>query len=103
MLMGSFIILLPEIILSVFSMLLLIVGVFSKKEFVGVSILWTTSAILFVSSIGIFLYQPAEISALENAYILDDFARFLKFDQSAWHPISPEAPWGTHACAVAWP
>ncbi len=78
MLKSSLLILAPEITLAIFSMAALMFGTFYKKEKVPVTILLITCIVFLLVSLGVLTLQPSTISAFDNAFIFDDFAKLIK-------------------------
>ena len=69
---------LPEIILAVFAMILLMVGVFAKRDtFRLVSILSVVA--LLATTVLALAASSGKVTAFGGAFIVDDFARLLKF------------------------
>jgi NADH-quinone oxidoreductase subunit N len=70
---------LPEIILAVLTMALLMVGVFRKGENYGV-ITIAASAVILLTAIFVALgARSGKVQAFGGAFIVDDFARAMKF------------------------
>ena len=78
MLISSVIILLPEILLSIFSMVVVMAGVFSKKATIGSSVLWLTVSIFIVIAAFIAIALPIQVSAFDGAFKSDELSRFFK-------------------------
>ena len=78
MLIDSLVILLPEIILSIFSMVLIMVGVFAKKESISVSLLWLSCLMFCALAILVAAKDPIERSAFNGAFTSDGLASFFK-------------------------
>ena len=78
MIISSLSNLMPELVLSVLAMLVLMIGTFYNRKQVVESILWFVSVSFFVLGIWILIYDPRTISAFNNAYVFDNFSRFMK-------------------------
>ncbi len=78
MLIDSLLILLPEIILSVFSMVLIMVGVFAKKKSISTSLLWLSCLMFCALAILVTVRDPIERLAFNGAFTSDGFASFFK-------------------------
>ena len=75
-LIPNFNLVFPELILAIGAMVLLMIGVFSQNS----SRLVSGLAIALLVASAIVLYRTDETGqAFNNAFILDDFARFMKF------------------------
>ena len=78
MVVSSLIILLPEIALSLFSMVIILVGVFSQKANIGSSALWATVTMFVIISGWIVIALPIEQTAFDGAFRSDSLAVFFK-------------------------
>ena len=78
MLTDSLIILIPEILMSVFAMLIILIGVFSKRESISSSLLWCSCVIFCLTAIWIVIGAPTDNYAFDGAFRSDGFASFFK-------------------------
>ena len=78
MLIDSLIILIPEIILSVFAMFIIIVGVFSNRESISSSLLWVSCFIFCLTAVWIIIGVPINQYAFNGAFKSDGFSIFFK-------------------------
>jgi NADH-quinone oxidoreductase subunit N len=66
----------PELLLAVGIIVLLLLGVFTKER---ASFISFVSILLLVAVIGISIWQPAEGVLFNGGFIVDGFARYMKF------------------------
>ncbi|PQM60486.1 MAG: NADH-quinone oxidoreductase subunit NuoN [Rhodobacteraceae bacterium] len=78
MLIDSLVALSPEIMLSIYSMVVVMVGVFSKTKSMDVSLLWLSCLMFCFISLIIALTEPSDIYAFNGAFKLDGFSQFFK-------------------------
>ena len=78
MLTDSLIILIPEILMSVFAMLIILIGVFSKRESISSSLLWCSCVIFCLTAIWIVIGAPTDNYAFDGAFRSDGFSSFFK-------------------------
>ncbi len=78
MLINSLIILFPEIILSIYSMVIVLIGVFSKKKSTDVSLLWVSCFVFCFAATLILIRDPVEQIAFDGAFTYDGFGNFFK-------------------------
>ena len=78
MLIDSLIILIPEIILSVFAMFIIIVGVFSKRESISSSLLYVSCFVFCLTAVWIIIGVPINQYAFNGAFKSDGFSIFFK-------------------------
>ena len=71
-------IILPEILLSVYAMLGLLVAVYTTKDAMGGLLVWATSAIFIAIAVWIMLTGQGTRVAFNGMFIEDGFARFAK-------------------------
>ena len=71
-------IVLPEIVLAVYSMAALMFAVYGGKDRLAGTILWVTAFVLFGIGAWIFLEPAGRAVAFNGAFIDDEFARFTK-------------------------
>ena len=71
-------ILLPEIVLAVFSMIVLLGAVYSRKNKVTSIVFWSTATTFLLVSIFIIFRGQAVYTAFGGAFIDDLFSRYLK-------------------------
>ena len=76
--MSDFLIVLPEVIISVYAMLALIVFVYTGKDRHAVVSLWLTSAVLVLTAAIIGLGQSNASAAFGDMFVNDSFSRFVK-------------------------
>jgi NADH-quinone oxidoreductase subunit N len=75
MLVDSLVILIPEIILSIFSMFIIMVGVFSKQKSISSFLLWLTCSVLVLTAICVLVAVPDDNSyAFNGAFKADGYA-----------------------------
>ena len=68
MLIDSLVALSPEIMLSIYSMVVVMVGVFSKTKSMDVSLLWLSCLMFCFISLIIALTEPSDIYAFNGAF-----------------------------------
>ena len=78
MLLDSLVILMPEIILSIFSMFIIMVGVFSKRESISSLLLWLTCFVLVLVAIWVLIGVPNDSYAFNGAFKADSFSILFK-------------------------
>ena len=78
MVLNSVMVLLPEVLLSIFSMIIIMTGVFSKRENVGSSTLWLTVFMLIAIAIWILQGTTEGLSAFDGAFISDGLSKLFK-------------------------
>ena len=78
MLIDALVALSPEIMLSIYSMVVVMVGVFSKTKSMDVSLLWLSCLMFCFISLIIALTEPSDIYAFNGAFKLDGFSQFFK-------------------------
>ena len=78
MLINSLIILIPEIILSIFSMFIIMVGVFSKRASISSFLLWLTCFVLCLMAVWILVGVPDDSYAFNGAFKSDGFSILFK-------------------------
>ncbi len=78
MVIDSLVALSPEIMLSIYSMVVVMVGVFSKTKSMDVSLLWLSCLMFCFISLIIALTEPSDIYAFNGAFKLDGFSQFFK-------------------------
>ena len=78
MLIDALVALSPEIMLSIYSMVVVMVGVFSKTKSMDVSLLWLSCLMFCLISLIIALTEPSDIYAFNGAFKLDGFSQFFK-------------------------
>ena len=78
MLVESLVILLPEIALSVFSMFIVMVGVFSNRDSTDTNILWLSCVTFCLIALGFLLREPIDRFAFDGAFRSDGFSNFFK-------------------------
>ena len=78
MLIDSLIILSPEIVLSVFAMLVIMVGVFSKQATINVTLLWLSCIIFCLIAVWIMIGGSDDKYAFNGAFKSDGFSIFFK-------------------------
>ncbi len=78
MLAESLIALLPEIVLSVYSMVIIMVGVFSKKVSTDISLFWLSCLIFGLVAIFLMVRTPVQLQAFNGAFTFDSFSTFFK-------------------------
>ena len=78
MLINSLIILIPEIILSIFSMFIIMVGVFSKRASISSFLLWLTCFVLCLTAVWILVGVPDDSYAFNGAFKSDGFSILFK-------------------------
>lgn len=71
-------IILPEIVLSVFAMVALIVAVYTSKDKMAPILIWVTSALMFALGVWIGTGSTGTETAFNGMFINDGFARFAK-------------------------
>ena len=76
--MSDFFIVLPEVIISVYAMLALIVFVYTGKDRHAAVSLWLTSAVLVLTAAIIGLGQSNASAAFGDMFVNDSFSRFVK-------------------------
>ena len=78
MLVDSLVILMPEIILSIFSMFIIMVGVFSKQKSISSFLLWLTCFVLVLTAIWVLIGVPDDSYAFNGAFRADGFSILFK-------------------------
>jgi NADH-quinone oxidoreductase subunit N len=78
MLVDSLVILMPEIILSIFSMFIIMVGVFSKQKSINSFLLWLTCCVLVLTAICVLIGVPDDSYAFNGAFRADGFSILFK-------------------------
>ena len=78
MLIESLIILLPEILLALFSMSIIMIGVFSRNKATDVSLLWLSCLVFLSLTILVCILDSEKKLAFNGAFVSDDFSRFFK-------------------------
>ena len=78
MLVNSLVILMPEIILSIFSMFIIMVGVFSKQKSISSFLLWLTCFVLVLTAIWVLIGVPDDSYAFNGAFRADGFSILFK-------------------------
>ena len=78
MLVDSLVILMPEIILSIFSMFIIMVGVFSKQKSISSFLLWLTCFVLVLTAIYVLIGVPDDSYAFNGAFRADGFSILFK-------------------------
>ena len=78
MLVDSLVILMPEIILSIFSMFIIMVGVFSKQKSISSFLLWLTCFVLVMTAIWVLIAVPDDSYAFNGAFRADGFSILFK-------------------------
>ena len=78
MLIDSIVMLLPEIILSIFSMFIVMVGVFSKKATIGASLLWLSCLMFCFIAAWVLIGVPIDKMLFNGAFKSDGFSSFFK-------------------------
>ena len=78
MLVDSLVILMPEIILSIFSMFIIMVGVFSKQKSISSFLLWLTCFVLVLTALLVLIVVPDDSYAFNGAFRADGFSILFK-------------------------
>ncbi len=78
MVIESLLALSPEILLSVYSMVITMIGVFSKKQSTDSTLLWVTCLCFCVVATMVLFKFPNERLAFNGAFTLDSFSNFFK-------------------------
>ena len=78
MLVNSLVILMPEIILSIFSMFIIMVGVFSKQKSISSFLLWLTCFVLVLTALWVLIGVPDDSYAFNGAFRADGFSILFK-------------------------
>ena len=78
MLIDSLVILMPEIILSIFSMFIIMVGVFSKQKSISSFLLWLTCFVLVLTALWVLIGVPDDSYAFNGAFRADGFSILFK-------------------------
>ena len=78
MLVNSLVILMPEIILSIFSMFIIMVGVFSKQKSISSFLLWLTCFVLVLTALLVLIVVPDDSYAFNGAFRADGFSILFK-------------------------
>ena len=78
MLVNSLVILMPEIILSIFSMFIIMVGVFSKQKSISSFLLWLTCFVLVLTAFWVLIGVPDDSYAFNGAFRADGFSILFK-------------------------
>jgi len=68
----------PEIILSIFSMFIIMVGVFSKQKSISSFLLWLTCFVLVLTAIWVLIGVPDDSYAFNGAFRADGFSILFK-------------------------
>jgi NADH-quinone oxidoreductase subunit N len=68
----------PEIILSIFSMFIIMVGVFSKQKAMSSFLLWLTCFVLVLTAIWVLIGVPDDSYAFNGAFRADGFSILFK-------------------------
>ncbi|MGB7242872.1 MAG: NADH-quinone oxidoreductase subunit N, partial [Sulfitobacter sp.] len=69
---------LPEILISVFAMLALLVGAYFGQDRLARMLLWLTAAVLAVVAVIVSTGAESTITAFNGMFVSDGFARFAK-------------------------
>ena len=78
MLVDSLVILMPEIILSIFSMFIIMAGVFSKQKSISSFLLWLTCFVLVLTALLVLIVVPDDSYAFNGAFRADGFSILFK-------------------------
>ena len=78
MLINSVSALFPEIVLSIYSMVVIMIGVFSKNRAMDDSLLWISCLFMCFIALLVFLREPTEFLVFEGAFSLDRFSQLFK-------------------------
>ena len=75
---ADLIIILPELLLSLFALLSLLFAVYTSKDGIASAMLWLTSAVLIILACWIGLTGTGTNIAFDGMFIDDGFSRFAK-------------------------